>query len=288
MRLIGSAPALDPPEDLIKKTMHRVIAARSIDLDVSRMHSSKRGPAFPVRLGEMIAVAAMVLIGVSLAIPVLTNTREEAMRLACQSNLSTAGRAFFQYASDNIGNMPRGLIAPNSTWYNIGHTTNDIQPVKSNSANLYLIARNRYIDPSNLVCPSYTYAAKGMTADMYDWPDAQSVSYSYQNQFAKDPLKIQNSPRMVVLADRNPRFNIANGTRQRLIYLNRKPDSAPSLNHTDHGQNVLFADGSAWWANHPVMDTGMLSSDNIWLADGVEEYNGNETPSSANDVFLVP
>ncbi len=288
MRLIDAAPVEAPSADLVKKTMHRVIAARSIDLDIVRMQATRRGPAFPVRLSEMITVAAMVLIGIGLAIPVLNRTREEAMRVACESNLGTAGKAFYQYARNNVGAMPHGLIEPNSLWFYTGQNTSVDEPVRSNSANLYRIARGRYVDPTTLACPSYEHAAQNMTPDMLDWANSKSVSYSYHNQFGERTVRLIRAPRMAILADRNPMFAIQNGGNPRLLYLKGKPGVSPSVNHTAYGQNVLYADGSVWWATHPIMGNGTHKGDNIWLADGVEDYDGDETPSRDDDAFLVP
>jgi hypothetical protein len=284
-RLLDQVPAIDPPDDLVKRTMHRVIAAQSIDLDLVRTHHGVRsGPGLPVRLSEIVAVAAMVLIGVSLALPVLAHHRAESMRIACEANLAATGRAFGQYAAGYLDVLPRGRIEPGSPWYRVGYTYSDILPVKSNSANLYMLARMRYVDPSTLGCPENAHAPRSMTADRYDWSHPDEVSYSYQNQFASRSTRTSEHPHMAIMADKNPRFRIRSENGMKLYYLGVLPDSTVSGTHTMRGQNVLYADGSVWWTTHSVMPDG----DNIWLANGVADYNGTETPSAADDSFLVP
>ncbi len=206
------------------------------------------------------------------------------MRIACEANLAASGRAFGQYAADYLDVMPRGRIEQGSPWYRVGYTYSDILPVRSNSANLYMLARMRYVDPTTLSCPENAHAPRHMTADMYDWSRPDAVSYSYQNQFAARASRMSEYPNMAMMADKNPRFNIRPEDGMKLYYLSVLPDSTVSSMHTMRGQNVLYADGSVWWATHPIMPNG----DNIWLADGIDSYNGTETPSAADDAFLVP
>lgn len=281
MAMIDLDPAADPPADLARRTMQRVIMSRSVDLDVSRTYSF-RAPAIPIRLGEILAVAAMLLLGVCIALPVLARTRSDAMRIACEANLGAAGRGFQRYAMDFVGAMPRGFVRPGDEWFHVGQTASADAPVRSNSANLYRLARAHFIDPAALACPENENAPKHLSADMLDWPTPESVSYSYQNQFTERPTRLWRSPRMAVLADRNPKFVYRNG--KELLYLKVMPDSAASIVHQDRGQNILFADGSVFWLVHPVIAGG----DNIWVAEGVNDYNGTESPSRHDDSFLVP
>jgi len=286
LALIGSSPTEEPGDDLVDRTMRRVISATSIDFDVMRMQSTPAGSAstLPIRLGEIVAVAAMVLIGASLALPVLVRTREDALRVACQANMSASGKAFAAYAADYIGAMPRGRVEANATWYHIGRAMSAADPVRSNSSNLYLLGRTGYIDPNTLACPSNEHSPRGMTRDMYDWASAEAVSYSYQNQFGRRTTRLHETPYLAVLADKNPKFLIRQGETDSLTYLGFTSRNSPSLAHGIRGQNILMADGSVWGSVHPIIPGG----DNIWLARDVEEYVGNEVPAGPDDTFLVP
>jgi len=282
MRLIGQCPAADPPDDLVRRTLGRIRRYEEVDPDVMRLRAHRRGFDTPVRMKEILAVAAMLVIGASVILPVLAKTRHEALRVACRARISAVGKAFVQYAADNLGTMPRGRVEPGSNWYHVGWTRYDWQSVKANSANLYVLARGRYVEPSTLACPANPDASQTMTADARDWPTAAAVSYSYQNQFGERTGRLKNTPRMAILADKNPRFEIRRG--MVLTYDKSLRMSASSDMHNRRGQNVLFADGSVIWYISPRMPNG----DHIWLADGVDDYEGNEVPSRQNDAFLVP
>ena len=282
LRLIGRCPAADPPDDLVRRTLGRIRQHQAVDPDVARLHAQGRGVDTPIRIREILAVAAMLVIGASVILPVLAKTRGDAMRVACRANMATVGKAFAQYAADYAGAMPRGRIVPDSNWYHVGWTRFDWQPIKANSANLYLLARGRYVEPATLACPANESAPRIMTADLRDWPTASAVSYSYQNQFRPRAAQLAKFPRMALLADKNPRFETHDG--MTLTYHKSMPMSLSSQTHGRFGQNVLFADGSALWYLMPSLANG----DNIWVADGIEDYEGNETPSREDDVFLVP
>lgn len=282
MSLLDQCPAAEAPDDLVRGTLRRVTRHHSMDLDAARLRIQGRGVGMPARLREIMAVAAMLIVGVSLVLPVLARTRHESMRVACQARLATVGRAFAQYASDHLGNMPRRHFVEDSRWFNVGWTRTEEDPVKANSANLYLLARLRYVEPATLACPAKDRPAHVMTAEMHDWPSMDDVSYSYHNQYAPRATRLGRRPHLAVLADKNPRFVIRNGVN--LMHLETMPEHSASLSHKRRGQNVLFADGGVKWCVSPVMPNG----DNIWLARGVSYYDGTEIPSGDDDAFLVP
>lgn len=281
LALIGRCAAADPSDDLVRRTLGRIRQHQAVDPDVARLHAQGRGVDTPIRIREILAVAAMLVIGASVILPVLAKTRGDAMRVACRANMATVGKAFAQYAADYAGTMPRGRIVPNSNWYHVGWTRYDWQAIKANSANLYILARGRYVEPATLACSANEAAPRVMTADLRDWPTASAVSYSYQNQFGPRAARLNDAPRMAILADKNPRFKIHDG--MTLTYHKSMPMGLSSQTHGRFGQNVLFADGSAVWYHSPRMANG----DHIWVADGVEDYQGNET-SRRGDAFLVP
>ena len=282
MSLIDEWPADEAPDHLVRGTLQRLRRHHSTDLDVVRLRGHQRGLDMPVRMREIMAVAAMLIVGVSLALPILARTRHEAMRVACRAQLATVGKAFAQYAGDYLGTMPRRSVVPNSSWYHVGWTLSDSKPVRSNSANLYLLARYHYVEPSTLACPAKDRLDQVMTAEMRDWQTMADVSYSYHNQFAARASRLEREPHMAILADKNPRFVVHNGTN--FAHLTALPESTASLTHHSRGQNVLFADGGVRWCTTSIMPNG----DNIWLAEGVDVYKGTEIPSRDDDAFLVP
>ncbi len=125
-----------------------------------------------------------------------------------------------------------------------------------------------------------------LTPDDHDWHTYEQVSYSYQNQYTNEPVRSDLHPRMAVLADKNPLFTVRHG---RLIFDRSKPLEASSHGHAHRGQNILTLDGTVTWTVRPVVvSPDSQREDNIWLANDIDHYEGNEQPGSADDSFLVP
>lgn len=275
LKLVSACPAPAPGDDLVARTLHRVARSKPW----SQRLEPLRFASFPFSLAEFGAVAAMIIVGVSLTLPALVRHRGEARRVACQSNLALAGMALERYAADFAGYLPRGDVRPGSPWFNVGQTHRG-EPVESNSAHLYLLARHGYVNPQTLNCPENAHAPVRLARDAYDWPSAEAVGFSYQNQYSARAIRVDDNPALAILADRNPLFVVrpGEGIQQRGL----QADS-PSFAHGGRGQNVLVGAGQADWKTRPVMPGG----DNIWLPRGRFGFAGNET-ADFNDSFLVP
>lgn len=269
-------------DDLVHNTLAYIDQYEREQRTALMFESRRRLPTLNITMSEMAAIAAMILMAISLGLPMLTRQRNDARRFACESNLATAGVAMHHYANDNHGYIPRGKITPGDAWWKVGMLGDDDSnsEIQSNSAHLYLLARNHYINPNSLSCPSNEHAPDNLTREMHDWPEYEAVSYSYQNQYNRQATKINQNHQLALLADKNPLF-YANG--KKLQHLANYDPNLPSARHNRKGQNVLFASGSVQWARTPV-----IRGDNIWLVSGIDQYNGTEAPSSANDAFLVP
>jgi len=280
--LVESYPAQAPSDDLVARTMQRIEESRR-PLKLAEAAPSSFGSrisAISFRLPELAAVAAMITIGICLSLVILNRHRSDARRFACEANLALTAASFGQYAADYNDLLPRQQVRPGMAWYQVGQTSETGEAVNSNSANLYLLARNRYVNPATMSCPENASAPNVMHAHMYDWPKYEAVSYSYQNQYTAQAQRLSQSNRIAVLADKNPMFQRVNS---QLAY--RKdidPDSA-SFAHGGYGQNIVLADGSVVWSVRPI-----VNGDNIWLANGIDQYDGTESPVGLTDTFLVP
>ncbi len=275
-RLLDSAEAPAAPKGLAQRTLNLI--ARERAARVMRLELAPTEPAF--RLSELVAIAASLVLGVCVIWPVLDRTRSGAREAACRSNLQHAGIGLARYAGDHDGVLPRGQVEPDSPWYLVGERPDAGEPVRSNSAHLYLLLSGGYTSASNLACPENSHARCVHGPDQLDWPDAQAVSFSYQNQYGRGPVRAMDNPGLVVLADKNPQFRIQNRT---LDYLDL-PDQANSPLHGGRGQNLLRADGAALWSDSPVLPSG----DVIYKARGVGRYRGTEAPAGKDDSFIVP
>lgn len=234
---------------------------------------------------QVMTAAAVFLIGLSLLLPVLNKVDADAKRAQCASNLQAVGAGFGSFAEQHNGQMPRyDRQAP--AWWRVGQ--GDAQrPVASNSANLYLLVRGGFVQADLLNCPANEHAPdRGeMTAQDFDYPNHQAVSFSYQNQSGQ-PIRFDQVAAVAILADKNPLFVIKPGRFATRVDLTT---AAPSVVHGKRGQNVLVGNGSVTWTVRPFMagaDGG--EADNIWTLRGVTTYTGDETPDDPRDSFLVP
>ncbi len=290
LQLLNEHPVQAPSDDLTNRVLLKVQQEeqrRQLAMQIQALSA----PAVAFRWREMFAVAAVLLMGLSVLWPTLAASREEARRLACQSNLGVTGMAMARYAADHQGFMPRTATMPSASWASVGlgsggsfanHASQ--RPQISNPAHLFLLARQGYITPQTMACPDNPAAPKSFAHDMMDWPNAPAVSFSYQNQLTAKPLRLDRSPDMAVLADKNPLFVATQHDPRQVIFRADLQPSAASPFHRERGQNILFASGASLWNPQPTTRTG----DNIWTAQGVRNYIGTESPAHEDDSFLVP
>jgi len=292
-RLLGTLDAAGPdtadaPDDLTQRTLERVRHAKQSERFAQQVQMLS-APSSSFGLSEVLSVAAVLLIAVSLAMPMLSRSRGAAQRLACQNNLAAAGMGFGRYAQDFDGALPQTVSDPSGTWWDVGAVNEEHKPVRSNSAHLYVLIRGRYVEPGTLSCPSNEQAADPakLTIHRRDWPNAASVSFSYQNQKGRVVFRIDRAPHTAVLADRNPLFT--GGDAHHARFNARVRIDAPSFAHGRTGQNVLLATGGVNWTVKPMIALPLQAdADNIWTARGVKTYTGTEAPADEQDSFLVP
>lgn len=239
-----------------------------------------------LQFADLLAAASVALVGGAVVLPMLGAVRDMNRRMNCQANMMTAGVGFGQYASDFREMLPLATESrPGVRWWDVG------VPERSNSANLFTLARTNYTALSNLACAGNPRAcASPAAAAPMDWASEEQVSYSYQNLFASERPRWTQAARIVVMVDRSPIIPLAR-TGQVIDPLSN------SLNHDGQGQNMLYNDGSAVFARSPVLD----NRDNVYLPRPIEQViaalqeprradplSGTESPASADDVFVGP
>lgn len=289
LQLLEQYPVEEPAEDLTQRTLARLREVRQRERFAQQVQMlSAPRPTMGVTWQQVIASAAMFLIGFSLLMPVLQRNQEQSRQLGGAANLAAAGVGFGQYAADNRDALPRRHIEPGSVWWNVGKPiTREDQAVESNSAHLYLLVRRGYVSPEDLSHPGNADAPREgeMSAKDHDWRNAAAVSFSYQNQYRSQPSTLSKNPDLVILADRNPIFVLRVG---QVVQDTTTPLDAPSRMYRGGGQNVLTADGAVTFTVRPVAPRGESAGDLIWGARGVKRYSGTEQPVDENDSFLVP
>ncbi|MDX1681662.1 MAG: hypothetical protein R3336_00950, partial [Phycisphaeraceae bacterium] len=226
------------------------------------------------------AVAAMLLLGMSILFPVLAQNRERARQIVCANRLAAAGRALGAYAVDHKGVLPRAGTWPGEVWWEVGTGCEDGKPYRSNSAHLRSLVRAGYLNPADLACPDNPNATGGAAVARRDWPRPETVSFSYQNQFTPEPIVLEDHAEMAVLADRNPYFD--RGPRSGPV-VEISDAMKPTRQHQSIGQNILAAAGHVGFHRKP-----MIGQDAIWTITGTTRYRGVEYPTRPGDSFLVP
>jgi hypothetical protein len=247
-------------------------------------------PSSGWRLGDLVSLAAVLLIAASVAFPVLSTARKYSMQNACEANLGSLASALSAYGADYSGALPRlnaGLAGP---WWDIGMVD------RSNSANLVALPRLGYTSIDHLACPGNPNAScETCIVNDGDWSSLDEVSYSYRLApvGTADVQWAFHEP-TIVLADCSPVVRRARAGQPIFPFEN-------SPNHAGRGQTALRTDGSSVWLSSPV-----YGRDNIWLprfmedaidqigeqiragkTRGTIELRGIELPN-ANDIMLAP
>ncbi len=270
----------EPPDDLVDRTVARVVSARRTEELLVREELSRRRafwPTFSVR--ELTAIAAVLVLMVSVFVPSLQYARRRSQRSLCASNVGQIGYALQNYASGHDDLLP-ACYMPTDRWLPRGED----RAVASTSAGLFALVRQEYASPVVFQCPAVGGPSFVVQAGAQDFPAGKFISYSYQHAVGgnvlsrNDPVLAAHADRMAILGDDNPLF--ADGE-----FHPSKVSDCVSDNHAGDGQNVLFLDGHVTWS--PEATVGVRRN-NIYLVDGVRDYTGDERPAHRTDSFLLP
>jgi hypothetical protein len=250
-QLLEDYPVEDADPALVDATMARIDRAESGQASRMRLSSDARMGARRLLMPDFITVAAVLLIGASIVLPVMHQLRQRSIDMGCENNMRVLGYAFSQYANDYEQQLPVARAGLNQTWSRFA----------SNVLNLGPMLDLGYCEHDHLCCPGH---------------DGPGDSYSYQWQAPGARVRWETSPGVIVLGDRNPLIDAIRAGRS-------APATMISPNHGGRGQNVLKSDGSPMWLTKPVVGR----SDNIWLPGGYDELVDGAEPSDPLDVFLA-
>lgn len=239
-----------------------------------------------IRLADIVSVAALLLIGASLVLPVVGAVRDQQNQAMCANNMLASALGLSNYAADNRGALPVVSAGfSGGPWWNVG------DPRSSNSANLFLLARGQYVAMDDLACAGNRLAPTLLAdASAQDWRALDEVSYAYRIMRGARAAHWSEPRRFVVMSDRSP--VVVRAVRG---YAIDPRENSP--NHEGRGQEILLNDGSARWLDSPMV----TARDNLWLPRPIEDairrfegdapadtLSGYESPASLEDAFVGP
>jgi type II secretory pathway pseudopilin PulG len=271
-------PQAAPPAGLVSRTVALVAQARKTEQSVARRETARPWAVSTFTLKEALAVAASILLLVSVLIPSLRQARIKAMQGQCASNLGQMGTAISAYASENNNLLPAAMDHKEQ-WL-----ANGTQPVVSNSAALFKLVSANLASVWVFQCPAMGKESVLVQPGMTDFPNSKAIAYSYQHsitpegQIRRDRFTPSEQESMVIAGDQSPIF--ADGQ-----FHPDRVTASTSENHGSAGQNVLYLAGYTRFATQPNIG---VQGDNIFRSGSLVEYSGNETPSTRVDSFLLP
>jgi hypothetical protein len=234
--LLEAYPVDDASDTLIHATLARIDqyeSQRAARLQIETAEIETTSSGFKIRMPDLLSVACMVLIAVSVFFMLSKSAREQSIQAECASNMAMVGRGLVHYALDHNGEMPTTSAA------SLGSLFGGLAPERTDTE---ILAKEGYCEHNHLNCPGHGGDGGG---------------FSYQTQSAQMWDTIRSKGRLfIIIADRNPILDdlLAGGN----------PDPlTPSANHGARGQNHLRDDGSTpMAAAAPV-----IGGDMMWILD---------------------
>ena len=277
--VLNKMPEPAAPADLTERTLAGIDAARRRTAELARTELGGGSSRSTFSMRELAGIAAAIILIVAVIVPIVQQTNERALRSDCRARVGQIGAGAQRYAAANDGLLP-GADPTRHRWLATGD-----EPSASTSAPLFELAKGGFVPVTVFVCPAVggRPTLYRITSAMTDFPSAMHISYSYQHSLGgrrisiNDPALAAVSENMAILSDGTPAF-VGNAFRADLAHKS-------SHNHGGDGQNVLYLPGNVSWSGTPAAG---VSGNNIFLAEGVEDYEGTETPSNETDSFLLP
>jgi hypothetical protein len=272
-------PEVEPPDSLVASTMSRIASARRTDALLAREGLARRDvirPTFSLRELGTVAAVAVVLFGIFGLSYVEVQRRKD--RNLCAAQVARLGSALLTYANKNDGYLPSTGTA------RIRWLPSTDQPAVSNSSSLFKLVLGDFAKPPTFQCPAVGGESFAIQSGMNDFPASKYVSYSYQHSLGPRGLWIEDKALsdvrkdMAILADSTPVFPHG-------LFRADKVRQAISENHGGTGQNILYLDMHVDFKRSPTVG---VNGDNIYLAQGVDKYDGVEKPTTPTDTFLLP
>lgn len=283
------------PDELAERTIFRLNnAARSSRLQLEQLlaaEQAKTGPATKRlwwNLTEIIAAAAVILFVSGVIIAPLKRARHNCWQQSCKNQLSRIAQGLANYRADHDNTMPTIAASTGQPWWKVGYQGKENH---SNTRNMWLLAKNGYVDLDDFVCPGKRQGRaiqfdQAKAAEYNDFPARRYITYSFRIRPSKaQPANPHNTK--VLIADLNPLFEKLpkNFTNSFKLKIDGQLINLNSGNHNRQGQNILLSDSSVKFITTRCFD---IANDDIFTLQNTSLYKGTETPLTETDAFLAP
>jgi len=282
------------PDELVEGTVWRVNnLVNSGHLGLEHLLADEQKQAVTAKasfwrnFGELAAVAAVILLIVGVLFPWLSYARQKSWQQRCQMQLGSIFQGLSSYVSDHDDKLPMVATSAGAPWWKVGYQGKENC---SNTRNIWLLVKGKYVEPVNFVCPGKTqgraiqFDSRNMQ-NCNDFPDRRYITYSIRIRCPNSPSTFGTEP---IMADSNPIFDglKADDSGEFKLRLTDRLFTINSDNHNRRGQNVLLGDGSVIF-----IKGRRIGTDDIFTLQQMQpgsEVKGCELPSCETDSFLAP
>jgi hypothetical protein len=275
-----------------------------------------------VTVTDVLATVVTTVLLMAILMPALGGSRQTAIRLLCQANLTGIGRAITEYVSDNDGDFPRaggpwavwtasgkiiywdgGLSGTEDEAFGIGRDPEGevVIPGKATvTSSFYLLVKYEMVTPKLFVCKGdaetmefkMSYFPLALINDMNDAWDFGDGSFPYRIYPGQFVSYTYHLPYSRSAADRTS-FGITDISSpaspvcaDRNPFLDKNAHGPEvgdnSASHQGKGQNVLYRDGSVRFETEVTVG---IAGDNIYTYATDPNLGGgdpNGTPPIGN------
>lgn len=217
-----------------------------------------------LRFADFVGVAAIAILAVSIAIPLMNHVRTSRGIAACGEGMRSLGGGFAAFANDHQGNMP--FAASLVPGLDFGSGRFPMPNGYRHGDQLRALVDEGYCDSATcLGCPNHP---------------TPGGTYSFRVPANAAELRMDLVPALVIVGDRNPVIELVLGGKRVQVEM-------CSPEHGDRGQNVMRGDGSVAFLRDPRLNGGGERLDNIWLPVAGQNGLAGEVATVEGDVFLL-
>ncbi len=217
-----------------------------------------------LRFADFVGVAAIAILAVSIAIPLMSHVRTSRGIAACGDGMRSLGGGFAAFANDHQGNMP--FAASLVPGLDFGSGRFPMSGSYRHGDQLRTLADEGYCDSAAcLGCPNHP---------------TPGGTYSFRVPANEAELRMDLVPALVIVGDRNPVIELVLGGQRVQVEM-------CSPEHDDRGQNVMRGDGSVVFLRDPRLKGERERPDNIWLPVAGQGGLAGEVATVEGDVFLL-